>query len=136
MARRWRTLPRLSPFAWKDVGYLPASESVAAAPHASQTLDIAIPRSARRKKLPTCVFVHGGSWQRGDKSGGMNRGIDAALVRAGFIGVSVNYRLSPEVRHPAHVQDVAAAVMWLHDHVETVRQACDCEPLVFVVTNA
>jgi acetyl esterase/lipase len=29
----------------------------------------------------------------------------------------VNYRLSPADKHPAHVQDVAAAVRWLKDHV-------------------
>lgn len=43
------------------------------------------------------MFVHGGSWQRGDKNGGFNAGIDQAFVKSGVIGVSVNYRLSPEV---------------------------------------
>lgn len=61
--------------------------------------DIAIPgKKSPRRKLPTCVFVHGGSWQRGDKAGALNNGIDQAFVRAGYVGVSVNYRLSPEVR--------------------------------------
>jgi len=124
--RRWRSPPRLSPFSWKDVGYAPtpvpvsAPASESAAPRGSQTLDVAIPRGPATKKRPVCVFVHGGSWQRGDKSGGLNRGVDAALVRAGFIGASVNYRLSPDVRHPAHAQDVAAAVKWLHENAETV----------------
>ncbi|RLN97009.1 hypothetical protein BBJ28_00016629, partial [Nothophytophthora sp. Chile5] len=78
--------------------------------HAKQMLDISIPRRIPpRAKLPTCVFVHGGSWQRGDKNGGLNAGIDEAFVRAGFLGVSVNYRLSSEVQHPEHAKDVAAA---------------------------
>lgn len=113
---RWRTLPRCSAFVWKDVGYV-AHEAA----HANHKLDIAVPKATvGKRRLPTCVFVHGGSWQRGDKSGGLNGGIDEAFARAGFIGVSVNYRLSPEVKHPEHARDVAAAVRWLHDHIETV----------------
>lgn len=29
-----------------------------------------------------------------------------------------NYRLTPEVQHPGHVIDVAAAVAWVHDHID------------------
>lgn len=107
-----RTLPMLGAYSWKEVAYVTDS------PHALQTLDIAIPqRIPLGAKLPTCVFVHGGSWQRGDKSGGLNQGIDEAFVRAGNLGVSINYRLSPEVQHPEHVKDVASAVTWLHRNI-------------------
>uniref|UniRef100_K3WGF2 BD-FAE-like domain-containing protein n=1 Tax=Globisporangium ultimum (strain ATCC 200006 / CBS 805.95 / DAOM BR144) TaxID=431595 RepID=K3WGF2_GLOUD len=103
---RWRTQPLLSAFGWKDVAY-------SAAKHPKQRLDIAVPRKKfPRRKLPTCVFIHGGSWQRGDKAGAFNNGIDDAFVNAGCIGVSVNYRLSPEVQHPEHTLDVATAVKW------------------------
>ncbi|KAF1775578.1 hypothetical protein PC129_g4968 [Phytophthora cactorum] len=107
-----RTLSVLGAYSWKEVAYVTES------PHALQALDIAIPRRIPpRAKLPTCVFVHGGSWQRGDKSGGLNKDIDEAFVRAGCLGVSVNYRLSPEVQHPEHAKDVAAAVTWLHRNI-------------------
>ncbi|CAI5703152.1 unnamed protein product [Peronospora effusa] len=107
-----QTLSLLSAYTWKEVAY------VAESPHALQALDIAIPRRLPLcAKLPTCVFVHGGSWQQGDKSGELNQGIDEAFVRAGYLGVSVNYRLSPEVQHPVHVNDVAAAVTWLHQNI-------------------
>jgi acetyl esterase/lipase len=60
--------------------------------------DIAIPKHPfPRGKLPTVVFVHGGSWQRGDKSGLFNEKIADAFAEDGFVGISVNYRLSPEV---------------------------------------
>jgi acetyl esterase/lipase len=102
-------------YSWKEVAY------VAESAHALQALDIAIPRRIPpRAKLPTCVFVHGGSWQRGDKSGGLNQDIDEAFVRTGYLGVSVNYRMSPEVQHPEHVKDVAAAVTWLHRNIAKV----------------
>ncbi|OWZ21488.1 Carbohydrate esterase [Phytophthora megakarya] len=106
-----RSLPVLGAYSWKEVAYVTES------PHALQVLDIAIPRRIPPRKLPTCVFVHGGSWQRGDKSGGLNQDIDQAFVRAGCVGVSVNYRLSPAVQHPEHAKDVAAAVTWLHRNI-------------------
>ncbi|CEG35628.1 para-nitrobenzyl esterase [Plasmopara halstedii] len=110
-------MPRLtlllkSAYRWEGVAY------VSKLPHPLQCLDIATPRQIKlNSKLPTCVFVHGGSWQRGDKSGGLNHNIDQAFVRAGCVGVSINYRLSPEVQHPEHAKDVAAAVAWLHRNI-------------------
>ena len=110
-----RSLSVLGAYSWKDVPY------VTECPHKLQALDISIPqRAPLYAKLPTCVFVHGGAWQRGDKSAGLNKDIDAAFVRAGCLGVTVNYRLAPEVRHPTHVEDVAAAVTWLHWNVAKV----------------
>uniref|UniRef100_A0AAV1T1A3 Kynurenine formamidase n=1 Tax=Peronospora matthiolae TaxID=2874970 RepID=A0AAV1T1A3_9STRA len=107
-----RSLSVLGAYSWKDVPY------VTECPHQLQALDLSIPqRAPLHAKLPTCVFVHGGAWQRGDKSAGLNKDIDAAFVRAGCLGVTVNYRLAPEVRHPTHVEDVAAAVTWLHRNV-------------------
>ena len=36
----------------------------------------------------------------------------------GWVLVSINYRLSPAVKHPAHVEDAAAAVAWVARNVE------------------
>jgi arylformamidase len=60
------------------------------------------------------VFIHGGGWRIGDKADPA-AGADKARVfnAAGLAFASVNYRLSPEVRHPAHIADVAAALAWL-----------------------
>ena len=62
---------------------------------------------------PILVFIHGGGWIGGDK-----RFVDEkprAFVRAGYVFASVNYRLSPKVSHPAHVQDVAQAIRKIRD---------------------
>jgi len=32
--------------------------------------------------------------------------------------VCINYRLSPAARHPAHIQDCAAAFKWAYDHIQ------------------
>jgi acetyl esterase/lipase len=76
---------------------------------ALQMLDVyyAEPASAHR---PVMIYIHGGGWTSGDKSH-----VDVKpqfFVQAGYVFISVNYRLSPQALFPAHVQDVAAAVAW------------------------
>lgn len=78
------------------------------------SLDIYTPQNA--KELPVMVFVHGGAWSMGDKATSVGEK-PGAFVRAGYIFVSINYRLSPAVVHPTHVQDTAAALAWVHAHI-------------------
>ncbi len=33
--------------------------------------------------------------------------------------VNLNYRLTPDVMHPAHVEDVAAGISWVHKNIDT-----------------
>lgn len=78
-------------------------------------LDVYAPESA--EDCPILVMIHGGGWRLGDKArGGMTRYKVPHFTGAGYVYVSVNYRLSPAVRHPVHVQDVARALGWIHDH--------------------
>jgi len=65
--------------------------------------------------LPVMIFIHGGSWRGGDKSWEGSK--PEFFTSQGYVFVSVNYRLSPEVQHPVHVQDVAQAIAWLYEHV-------------------
>ncbi len=81
-----------------------------------QRLDVYSPKGA--KGAPVVVFVHGGEWTRGDKSAVSYK--PKFLNESGVVFVSVNYRLTPAVTHPAHVSDVAAAVGWVHEHAEEV----------------
>jgi acetyl esterase/lipase len=73
------------------------------------SLDVYAPKDA--KNLPVMIYTHGGGWQGGDKA---NCAAKAALfTQAGFVFVSINYRLSPAVSHPAHIEDVVAALAWV-----------------------
>lgn len=66
---------------------------------------------------PLLVFIHGGGWRIGDKANAPHGSQKAAFFNAqGYAYASINYRLSPAVMHPAHVEDVAAALAWLADH--------------------
>ena len=79
------------------------------------SLDVYIPEDAQGA-VPVLIFVHGGGWSIGDKS---RVGYKARWAAdQGWVFVSVNYRLSPEVKHPEHARDVASAIDFVLDHAE------------------
>jgi len=63
---------------------------------------------------PVLVFVHGGGWTLGFRR---FQGLPLLyrLARAGWICVSVEYRLSPWVSFPEHVIDVKRAIAWVRE---------------------
>jgi acetyl esterase len=61
------------------------------------------------------VVVHGGSWRRGDKANLNWRAVCQWLATAGYVTVSINYRLAPAWSFPAQLDDVQDAVRWLRD---------------------
>jgi acetyl esterase/lipase len=75
-----------------------------------QSLDLVIPSATRP---PLVVFVHGGFWTEPVRQWEVGPRIAQALVDNGAAVALVRYRLSPKVRHPAHVRDVAAALAFL-----------------------
>lgn len=80
-------------------------------------LDVYYPMIAEGR-WPALVYVHGGSWTGGDKRGSGGFGDRPALVKAGFLVVSVNYRLAPESQFPAMIEDVKCAVRYLRAHAD------------------
>lgn len=63
--------------------------------------------------LPALVFFHGGGWVIGDLDTHDTLCRELALG-AGVVVVSVDYRLAPEHRFPAAVDDCVAATRWVH----------------------
>lgn len=57
------------------------------------------------------VFLYGGAWKGGRRED--YRFVAQPFVAAGFTTVVPDYRLYPEVRFPAFVEDAAAAVAWV-----------------------
>ncbi len=74
-------------------------------------LDLILPDGTPSKPRPAIVFVHGGGWRGGDKSGFTQMALPYA--RNGYVAISVTYRLSQEAPFPAAVEDVKCAVRWL-----------------------
>src|SRR5215469_2929791 len=78
----------------------------------SQRLDLYIPRTAVTRPLPIAMYAHGGGMTAGDKSN-LNPVFLDALASAGYAVVSVNYRLAPQFKYPAQIEDVKCAIRYL-----------------------
>src|SRR5262245_49182254 len=76
-------------------------------------LDLYLPEG--RRNAPVIVSYYGNQLMGGDKS--EDAYIGRRFAAAGFVTVVVNYRLSPAVSHPAHVQDAAASFAWVKRHI-------------------
>lgn len=63
---------------------------------------------------PVLVFLHGGGWVAGDRF--WYRFVGKRFAQAGFVAVLPSYRLAPKNRHPAQIDDAAAAVAWTFRH--------------------
>src|SRR5438876_8257704 len=81
--------------------------------HERQVLDVYSPPKA--KNLPVVFWIHGGGWQGGDKSDVQIK--PQVFNGKGFVLVSTNYRLLPNVDMATLTRDVAKALRWVHDHI-------------------
>lgn len=80
-----------------------------------QYLLVYTPKDPVAEPLPVIVFVHGGSWNKGDPE---NYGfIGRAFVPEGFVVVLAAYRLHPEAVYPAMIEDTAAAIAWTQANI-------------------
>jgi len=76
-------------------------------------LDLYLPRGA--KDYPVFFFIHGGAWRGGNKN--LYGPIGKTFAAQGIAFVATNYRLSPKVKHPAHIQDIAQSFAWVVDNL-------------------
>ncbi|MBN1690866.1 MAG: alpha/beta hydrolase [Dehalococcoidia bacterium] len=76
-------------------------------------LPVRIYRPSDRAGLPLILYIHGGGWVVGSIATHDN--VCRKLAnRSGAIVVSVGYRLAPENKFPAGLEDVYAALQWAH----------------------
>jgi acetyl esterase/lipase len=90
------------------------TSSIAYGTDPRQQLDIYRPAPAITN-APVVVFFYGGSWNNGSKD---DYGfVGEALASRGIVVVIADYRLYPQVRYPAFLQDGAQAVAWTYQHI-------------------
>jgi acetyl esterase/lipase len=79
-------------------------------------LDLYRRREDPPARAPVFLYVHGGGWMIGHK-GQQGRLTLHELAAAGWIGVSIEYRLSPRATFPDHLHDVKRAIAWVKQHI-------------------
>ena len=89
------------------------ARDVAFGPDPRQRLDVYAPVGVS-SPLPVVVFFYGGSWANGARSD--YAFVGRSLAQAGFLAVVPDYRLVPQVRFPAFVEDGAAATACVRAH--------------------
>ncbi len=106
-----------------DIAYGPANDQPG-----SNLLDVYVPVEESPRPRPVFVWIHGGGWFTGDKVSSTMPFKAKTLVDAGYIFVSVNYRLSPDLsgplalsperlRFPTHYLDAARALGWVNRNI-------------------
>ena len=93
----------------RDVAYLQGANYA----DNKDKLDLYLPEG--RTNAPVIVSYYGNQLMGGDKD--EDGFIGQRFASAGIVTVVVNYRLSPEVSHPAHIQDAAASFAWVKRHI-------------------
>ena len=84
-------------------------------------MDICVPISYmtdENRKYPVIVSVHGGGWFYGDKE--LYSHYCCLLAEHGYVVVNFNYRLSPQNKYPAAIEDVAYLIRYIHENAQTL----------------
>jgi arylsulfatase A-like enzyme/dienelactone hydrolase len=105
LARSWGSVQR-------DVTYCTA-DGVAL------KMDVYFPKKAQSAPMPVAVYVHGGGWVGGDKGGGAGILAVDELLGRGYLVASINYRLAPQYKFPAQIEDVKCAIRYLRANAAT-----------------
>lgn len=84
-------------------------------------MDLCVPISYmtdENRKYPVIVSVHGGGWFYGDKE--LYSHYCCLLAEHGYVVVNFNYRLSPQNKYPAAIEDVAYLIRYIHENAQTL----------------
>ncbi len=111
----------------ENVAYRPTGD------HA-HLLDIWRPsqRAATGKPMPTVLYIHGGGFRILSKN--THWVMALGFARRGWQVVSINYRLAPQHRFPAAIEDSCEALVWLVQHA--AQYQIDLNHLVFAGESA
>jgi acetyl esterase/lipase len=81
-------------------------------------LDIYFPKQSGTNPVPVAMYVHGGGWEHGDKSQGAGMLVIPELLKRGYLVATINYRLAPQYKFPAQIEDAKCAIRFLRANAE------------------
>jgi acetyl esterase/lipase len=105
-----KTLNALVP----ESGYMLQAD-IAYGPLARQKLDVYRPKQPMDAKSPVVLFYYGGGWESGNKAD--YKFVAEAFTSKGYVVVIPDYRVYPEVKFPAFMQDPAESAYWVKQHI-------------------
>ena len=119
---------RLYDFASYSINYLTPKDTFEKEEHlayglkARNRLDLYRTKNPKKQK-PLIVFVHGGSWQHGNKRDYLF--IGETFAREGYDVAVINYHLAPEHIFPAFIDDLAQAIHYLVQNQDKLNISTD-----------
>ena len=69
--------------------------------------------------FPLVVDLHGGAWNKKDRTS--DAGTDEPLAKSGVTVVALDFRMPPEAKYPASLQDVNYAIRWCKSQAAALR---------------
>jgi acetyl esterase/lipase len=69
--------------------------------------------------FPGVLVVHGGAWRMGTR--GQLAGVAEMLAKHGMTAVAISYRLAPQYKFPAQIEDCKEAVRWMRANAKKLK---------------
>ena len=104
-------------------GSVAVSKDILYGDESLQDLDVYYPKSLAHAMqaqssiddtYPMVVFVHGGSWENGNKED--YAFVGQSFAQAGYVTVVMNHRKAPKYVYPKYVEDTAKAIAWSYEN--------------------
>jgi len=77
------------------------------------TMNLYFPKKPGSGPLPIVMYIHGGGWRMGGKFMVSFAQGPVELLRRGYVVASIDYRLAPQYKFPAMIEDAKCAVRFL-----------------------
>ncbi|MHC4878816.1 MAG: alpha/beta fold hydrolase [Planctomycetota bacterium] len=77
-------------------------------------LDAYVPE--KKEASPAVLVVHGGAWRSGNRR--QLKGYAQSLAKMGFVCFAIDYRLAPQYKWPAQIDDCRTAVKWIRKNAK------------------
>jgi acetyl esterase/lipase len=118
LAIEWPAPERMPPI-WKLMQHrrFLHRSSVRYGEHPCQLLDVWRRKDLPVRPAPVLIFVPGGAWVHGSRTL-QGYALMSRLAELGWVCLSIQYRVAPHHRWPAHINDVKTAVAWARANVD------------------
>jgi acetyl esterase/lipase len=91
--------------------------------HGDQALLARIYKPRGTGPFPLVIDLHGGAWCKKDRTS--DAGTDEPLAKSGVVVVALDFRMPPEGKYPASLQDINYAIRWCKARAQELKTRTD-----------